>query len=208
MTEALQRTSDWYEQRRGNLTASRLVDALKKLKNGKWSTDRETYMVEIVAERLTKQVANHFTSKAMDWGNRTEAEAVAAYEFFRGVDTQECGYHPHPTILQFGATPDRKVGDNGGLEIKCLITRNHLQVLRAGEMPEEYLWQVQGELACTGWDWIDWCSFDPRLPPEMQLFVQRVPRVPDEIARLEAGAVDFLRETEEMIADLWKAVGR
>ena len=208
--EAAQHSAEWMEARRGKVTGSRLADALTRLKSGKWSQKREDYMVELVAERLTKSTANHYTSKAMEWGQQTEPHAVAAYEFLRDVQTERVGFVPHPTILGFGASPDRLVGDDGVLEIKCLTTREHIRVLLANAMPEEYLWQVWGELACTGRAWCDWVSFDPRLPPEMQLWSTRITReaAAEDIEAVEGGVRDFLAEMEQMVADLWEAVRR
>jgi hypothetical protein len=62
------------------------------------------------------------------------------------------------------------------------------------------LWQM----ACTGRQWCDYVSFDPRLPPHLQLFVKRVHRNEPRIADLEAEVESFLREVAETIAKLGK----
>jgi predicted phage-related endonuclease len=69
-------------------------------------------------------------------------------------------------------------------------------------VPAKYLTQIQWQLACTGRQWCDFASYDPRFPESMRLFVQRVRRDDAEIAKLEAHVIDFLGEVDETVARL------
>jgi hypothetical protein len=62
------------------------------------------------------------------------------------------------------------------------------------------LWQME----CTGRQWCDFASFDPRLPDDLQLFVVRFDRDQARIDEMRAEAVAFLAEVEELIAQLLK----
>jgi hypothetical protein len=64
--------------------------------------------------------------------------------------------------------------------------------------------QMQWQLACTGRQWVDWVSYDPRMPAEMQLFVKRVPRDPAMIAELEKQVSEFLAEVSATVDKLVK----
>ena len=57
-------------------------------------------------------------------------------------------------------------------------------------------------MACTGRDWCDFVSFDPRLPEDLQLFVRRFQRDQARIDAMEAEVQVFLAEVEETVSRL------
>jgi hypothetical protein len=61
---------------------------------------------------------------------------------------------------------------------------------------------MQWQMACTGRQWCDFVSFDPRLPEHLQLFVKRVDRDDDFIKQTEDEIVAFLLELEQKIEAL------
>lgn len=52
-----------------------------------------------------------------------------------------------------------------------------------------------------GLEWMDFCSFDPRMPPELRLYVERIERNEPYIADLESKVLTFLAEVEEQVRD-------
>jgi hypothetical protein len=58
------------------------------------------------------------------------------------------------------------------------------------------------EMACTGRQWCDLVSFDPRLPPHLQLFIRRFPRNETFIEALETEVQHFNYELDETLAAL------
>jgi hypothetical protein len=116
------------------------------------------------------------------------------------VDT--VGFALHPSIERFGASPDGFVGDDGIVEFKCPATATHLDYLLAGVVPEDYHAQMLTEMACTGRQWVDFVSFDPRLPTRLQLFVRRFPRDDAKIAEIEAKVERFLEEIDVVLGSL------
>ncbi len=193
-----QRTDEWYAARLGKVTASRVADLMAKTKTGP-SASRANYMADLIVERLTGQRAEGFTNAAMQWGTDTEPQARAAYEFLTDASVAEEGFVVHPTIPDFGASPDGLVGDDGLVEIKCPNTAQHLDVLLSGTIPAKYVTQMQAQMACTGRAWCDFVSFDPRMPGEMQLFVQRVARDDGFIAEMEGEVGSFLSELTQKL---------
>jgi hypothetical protein len=69
-------------------------------------------------------------------------------------------------------------------------------------MPEEHMAQVQGQMWLTGREWCDFVSFDPRMPADLQLYVQRVQRNPEFIAGLEREIITFLSEVDAIVQKL------
>lgn len=196
-----QRSEAWFAARAGKVTASKIADMLATTKTG-WGASRKNYAAQLVAERLTGTVEPSFCSPAMQWGVETEAAAREAYQQHMLCAVEEIGFADHPSIAMAGASPDGIVGDDGLLEIKCPGTATHIDTLLGGTIPDKYRLQMLFQMACTGRVWCDFVSFDPRLPESMRLFVQRLPRDDEEIARIEREVVTFLAEVERTVAEL------
>ena len=77
--EVVQQSPEWFAQRCGKATASRISDIVAKTKSG-YSTSRANYMAQLVVERMTNQVAESYTNAAMEWGTENEPFARGAYE--------------------------------------------------------------------------------------------------------------------------------
>ena len=201
MTELAQYSPEWFAARLGRVTASRVADVVAKTKTG-WGASRANYAAQLIAERLTGAAQESYTNAAMQWGIDQEPHAVAAYEFRADADTVSVGFVEHPTIPMSGASPDRLVGADGLLEVKCPNTATHIDTLLHPDVPGKYRPQMQWQMACTGRKWCDFCSFDPRLPESMRLFVIRIQRNDAEIAELEKEVSIFLAEIDRKVADL------
>ena len=174
-----QRTEAWHAAHAGKITASRMADVLGFSKrDGKPLKARTDYLVELVTERLTGKSIGIPMAPAMQWGVDVEPAARAAYEAKYGVIVQtpgfivmDCGF--------IGCSPDGLVTlarDDVGLEIKCPFnTAVHIETLLTG-MPEHHIPQLQASMMVTGKQGWDFASYDPRLPPELRLYVQRIER--------------------------------
>ena len=196
-----QGSPEWFAARLGKVSASRMADMTAMTKNGHGAS-RANYMAELVAERLTGKTAESFTSAAMEWGSEHEAEAHALYSFMNNTRVELVGVALHGTIANACASPDGLVGDDGLVEIKCPNTATHIATLLGAEIPGKYLKQMQWQMACTGRKWCDFVSYDPRMPPEMQLHIQRVPRREDDITALALATELFLSEVDKTEAAL------
>lgn len=196
-----QRTAEWFAARLGKVTGSRVADLMAKTKSG-YSASRANYMAELICERLTGQQGERFTNAAMAWGTETEPQARAAYEFLTDRAVVETGFVMHPTLADFGASPDGLVGDDGLLEIKCPNTATHIETLLNEAVPGKYTTQMQAQMACTGRAWCDFVSFDPRLPGDLQLWVKRVDRDAAFITEMESEIRAFLTELDAKVEAL------
>lgn len=202
-----QGTDEWFQQRLGKVTASRISDVIAKTKTGV-STSRQNYLIQLVSERLTGKKSDSYVNQAMMDGIERESAARELYMQTKGVSVTEVGFFDHPIINNSGASPDGAVnakeeGKYAGLiEIKCPIETTHTTTLMSKSVPTKYIPQMQWQLACTGAKWVDFISYNPNFPVELQLFVARVDRDNDYIAELEAEVIKFLDEVEQIIIKL------
>lgn len=199
-----QGTDEWHARRLGKATASRIADILAKTKSG-WGASRANYAAELVCERLTGARTEGFTNAAMAFGTENEPLARAAYEFRHDVTVELASFVDHPTVAMSGASPDGLIGDDGLIEIKVPNSATHIQTLLAGAIPEKYRLQMAWQMACTGRRWCDFVSFDPRLPEEMRMFVQRFDRDDLHVRELEREVELFLSEVDDTIKRLRRA---
>ena len=198
-----QGTDAWHQVRCGRVTASRVADIIAKTKTG-YSASRENYLAQLVCERMTGKPTESFTNAAMLHGTETEPFARAAYEAATDVLVEEVGFVVHPNIEGAGASPDGLVGLFGLVEIKCPNTATHIQTLLDQKVPEKYNTQMQWQMSCTGRQWCDFVSFDPRMAEGLQLFIKRVEYDPIYVSQLEKEVIFFLMDVEEKINKLNK----
>ena len=192
----------WLKIRLGKVTASRVSDVMAKLKTGGYGASRDDYMAQLICERLTGEVAESFTNAAMAWGTETEPMARAHYEMVNSVLVDQVGFIAHPDIEKAGASPDGIVG-NGIIEIKCPNTSTHIDTLLNKKVPAKYIKQIQFQLRCTGKEWCDFVSFDPRLKG-LEMFTKRVERDEKLISEMDAEVVKFLSDLDEKLNLLLK----
>lgn len=190
-----QNTPEWHQARCGSLGASAVHEALAKTKTG-WGAGRANAKARIVLERLTGTPQESFTNAAMQWGHDQEDNAANAYAFLSGNTVEVCGIYKHPWIEGTHASPDRLVGEDGLVEIKCPNSATHLDTLLSKKVPAKYVTQMQWQMAVTGRKWCDFVSYDPRFPENHQVFIQRVERDDERIAELEKDVAEFLAEVE------------
>ena len=200
-----QRTEEWLQARAGKVTASGFKHVLAKTRKGDATAARTTYLWQQVIERLTGHRAPVVETFAMRWGTEQEPAALQAYLDAHMVQVRSVAFVQHAT-LAVGCSPDGLVceggADDGLIEIKCPFnSANHLETWLSG-MPEEHMAQIQGQMWLTGRQWCDFVSFDPRMPADLQLYVQRIPRNPEFIASLEREIITFLGEVDDIVRKL------
>lgn len=173
--ECAQLSPEWWTARRAIPTASNF-DKIMTPKTRKYSEQAEGYIHELVAE-LIDQSPNYFTSlgrpisQAMQHGIDTEPDAVNWYEAKFNIDATRVGFCVSD-CERWGCSPDALVGEDGGLELKCVQLKTQVKYLLDGVLPAEYAGQVHGSLIVTGRKWWDFLSYQPALPP---LLIRVVP---------------------------------
>lgn len=197
-----QRSEDWFAARLGKVTASKVKDVMAKGRGGAPSATRQNYMMQLLCERLTGKREEGFTSAAMQRGTELESLARAAYEIRTGNIVDETGCFSHSKIDGFMASPDGLVGSVGLIECKCPNTATHVATLQSGRHDPQYDWQMLAQMACAERDWVDFVSFDDRLPEELQYACFRFHRDESRIRDMETEVKLFLEELAELEEDM------
>lgn len=193
----LQQTEDWFLQRLGFVTASRVSDVMAKTKTG-YSATRDNYMMELLCQRLTGKREESYTNFAMQRGTEMEPIARGCYEAKSGVMVEEAGFIKHKTIAFFGASPDGLVSTDGLLEIKCPNTKQHVEFLRTGKPDNKYQWQMLCQMECSDREWCDFVSFDDRMPAPLQYASVRFNRDEKRIDEMRSEVLLFLSELDSI----------
>jgi len=188
-----QGSREWIQARLGIPTASQFHRIISS-KTMKPSASAGGYLYELVAERIIGESLDELVTAYMERGAALEDEAVKFYELQRNLDTERVGFCLRDDG-RVGCSPDRLVGGDGGLEIKCPSAKTHVGYL-IGEPQNEYRAQVQGCLWITGRDWWDWLSFHPDMPPALIRFR----RDEEFIAALDEAMSEFLGRLDGGVA--------
>lgn len=172
-----QKSAEWFAARCGRLTSSdaHIIFAKGKSKDSEAVTKRDL-RIRLATEQISghAQGGSSYQSEDMKYGTEREPDARLAYEASAGVLLRTPGFLSHAELM-IGASPDGVVGEcEGGAELKCPKTFTHMEYLRAGVLPSDYLPQMQHHLLVSGAEYWDFVSFDDRLPEAAQLFVRRL----------------------------------
>lgn len=182
-----QGTTAWQMARLGIPTASRF-DSIITNKTAKLSESARKYAWELIAEQKLGTPVNDATSGFMQRGSILERKAVSWYELTREVDTEAVGFVLRDD-RRVGCSPDRLVGADGLLEIKCPSAAVHVGYALGDEgAAADYRAQCQGQLWLTGRAWVDSLSWNPELEPA----VVRVHRDEEYITKLAEAVDGFL----------------
>lgn len=158
-----QGSPEWLACRLGIPTASEFDRIITP--TGKPSTQDEAYANRLIAEIMTGKPVDEYEGNSwMVRGRELEAEAVRFYELQRDVETVKVGFVTDDARTM-GCSPDRLVGDDGLLEIKCPAPHTHVQYLIEERVDRKYYTQVQGQMLVTDRQWADLMSYHPEMPP-------------------------------------------
>lgn len=169
-----QGSQEWLDLRLGKITASRMKDLLTNGIRGNPSKTAESYMIELIAEKLSGQPKQFFENDAMRWGTETEPQARAMYELETGHDVAEVAFIVKNEFV--GVSPDGLIGENGMLEIKCPTTATQIKRALSDNYHADYKAQIQCQLWVAQREWCDFLSFDPRLDGPASFLIERVER--------------------------------
>jgi hypothetical protein len=197
-----QHSEQWFKARMGRATASQFNRIITTVR-GDLSSARHDYIHELLGQRFAPYEAAKFTgSYWTDRGNELEGEARTMFEQEMGVTIGQVGFI---TAEQWGhvvgCSPDGLVLSEdseqfvGGLEIKCLMAKNHVAIWDAEQMPGDYKQQVHGSMAVTGLDHWWFMSYHPAMRP----FYQKIER--DDYTELLAERLDEFIEEYGQLSD-------
>ncbi len=139
-----QGSEEWKAIRLGKVTASKMKDVMSNGRGGKPSKTSETYMMDLIAERLTGESKLFFENDAMKWGTATEPQARAMFELQEGLEVEEVAFIEYDDFV--GMSPDGLIGDDGLIEIKCPNTSTQIKRALSDDYAADYKDQIQMQL--------------------------------------------------------------
>lgn len=185
-----QRTEEWFEARKGRITASQVGAILGNSPNG----DRESVMRRMV--RDWHGAEPEFTGNiATEYGVTHEEGAIVEYRMETGNPVEAVGFVTREDWA--GCSPDGLVGLVGGLEIKCPFGKRKdakPEFKTLAEQPH-YRDQVQFSLwVCerAWWDFYQWAPTATKLETEKPCSKWRAANLP----KLRQFYAEYLHERE------------
>lgn len=155
-----QRSPEWFELRRGRVTASALWRWMSvskaKDKEGQPLKERLDYEKELMFERQFNTSFEKFQTDAMKAGVEFEDFARRQYEKIKNVTVDECGCWYSDNFV---ASPDGTIGKDGLLEVKVVGDNTFTEILTSG-VPDKYMKQIQGQLMASGRKWCDFVAIN------------------------------------------------
>lgn len=192
-----------HRQMRVGIPTSSSFDRIITPKRQGPSSQAFGYMCRKLAEWIINEPLEdeEYRSRWMDRGTALEDQAVAAYEGLAEVETEPGGFWTLDSGMA-GCSPDRMVGKEGVLEIKCPLLSTQVRAALEG-VEADHLAQIQGQLWITGRQWVDVFSYHPAFI----LPAKRVMRDERFIEKLAAAVAEFVVEMLRRRADLEREHG-
>ena len=191
-----QGSPEWHQARCGIISASNMKSLFTSRGEKTASGVRETYLNQVIAERLMQKPMDTFQSYDMERGTLLEAQARANFEMYLDVTVQEVGFHMHDDY-DIGCSPDGLFADTG-VEIKCPKANTHVRYMRSKKLPSEYLQQVQGTMYVMNLERYYFMSYHPDLKPII-IEVKRDNELIDKAAEILIAAANIVKtETEKL----------
>ncbi len=215
----LQRTDEWYLQRKGKITASEIANILVKGrgKDEMFGKTALTYLNDKVAERFMEdEMFIYYMTDvkkpvpAMRWGNEYESTAREQYELATRCKVMDCPFIPMKGYEEFvGGSPDgRRSTLDRIIEIKCPYSPSvhieHCKWTKPEDLKEgnlQYYTQVQHNMLNTGTEVCDFISYSPLYRQGLDLHILEIPLdkpfCDNLIERIDY-AVDYMRKQIEI----------
>lgn len=174
-----QRTTEWFNIRKAKVTASHATAI------GNCGKGLETYIIELMAEYYSSGEKESFSNRHTERGCELEDQAKDIYELTTGLKVDNVGFIEHSEFV--GGSPDGLVGEDGGIEIKCIDDVGYFKLLLNGEkeISSGYIWQIQMYLLITNREWWDFVAYNPNY--KQSIFIHRIFPDKDKQEKLKEG---------------------
>lgn len=187
-----QNSEEWMQLRLGKFTAS----SFKQLFAAKSTLDYRKCINQVVYEILTGEQPESFSNQYMERGHELEPIAREIYSMKTFNDIDNGGFFELNKYV--GCSPDGLIGDNGLIEIKCPSFNTMIEYLENKTLPNEYKYQVHGQLFVTGREYCDFMAFHPKLKP----FILRIGRDEAMCAQIDLALKEAIKTVEFKLNNL------
>lgn len=171
-----QHSEAWFQVRAGRVTGTRF----KALMMAESTQGYKDLVTNIACEIITGKTEPTYSNAAMEYGTETEPIARELYSSVMEIPVKQVGFIIPDEGAKYhewiGISPDGLPSDYL-LEIKCPMMKTHLDYIENNKLPNEYKYQVQGQLFVTGLKFCDFMSYADgmkpfiiRVYPDLELF--------------------------------------
>jgi YqaJ-like viral recombinase domain len=175
-------TLSWLSARLGKVTASEIENLITNKGEVKKGEGPKTFLAEKLAESWQGAPLDSFQSFAMGQGVVLEEKAIPYASLMYDLEIAQVGFIEtndgragcSPDGIMFkdeGITLNKEVptvlisqAGWSGLEIKCPELKTHVKYLLSGELPAQYMPQVQFSMWVTGCETWHFMSYNRTLP--------------------------------------------
>jgi putative phage-type endonuclease len=158
-----QKSEAWFLLRLGRITGTRFA----ALMAGESTDTYKGLITDLAGEIITGEAEESYSNAIMERGTELEPDARNLYVEIC-EDAEEVGMclrdEDDPLYEWIGVSPDGMTAE-GLLEIKCPLRKTHLNYIEKDVFPNQYKWQVQGQLFVTGLPYCDFMSYCPSMKP-------------------------------------------
>jgi hypothetical protein len=185
--DLIQGSDEWLAARCGLLTASEMKLIITPTGKAAANDKERAHLWELLAQRISGHVEPSFVSDDMLRGQTDEFDARALYAKHH-APVEQVGFVTNDEWgFTIGYSPDALVGDAGLIECKSRRQKYQVETITTGQVPAEYLIQIQTGMLVTGRQWCDFVSYSGGLP----MVVIRVPADPEMQNRILDAAEAF-----------------
>lgn len=190
-----QRSKEWFDLRLGKVGGSEAINLTTPAR-------MKTLVNVKIAEILTGQAEQVFINDAMQYGIDTEPIVVDLYEKENFITTNEIGGVTNDDYPRAFLSPDRLIGKQGALEIKCPQPKSYISMVLSAKdtkkvgmnkIPAVYRPQIGTYfLMMPDLEWVDFVAYNEFVSLKSLLII-RVYRLDadSEIKKLKAGHIKF-----------------
>jgi len=191
--DCVQGSEEWFIARLGVPSASNFSKIVTS--KGELSKTIKEYAIELASQCFLTEPEESYKNADMQRGNDLEPEARELYQQHTFNSVDEIGF-----MIKNGAgySTDGSIKKDGLLEIKCPKANTHAKYLHDDKLPTTYFQQCQGGLHISGREWIDFVSYHPNFKDGRNLFIKRVYRDEEFIAKLDLGLKKVIELRDEI----------
>ena len=181
-----QNSPEWELERLGLPTGS----CFKKIMNNKFepSEQRQKYLETLAIEKFTGEQVKGYQAPQYERGHEREEESALRYQMLTGTPLKAVGLCYKDELKQYGASPDRLAGEDGGFESKDAAPHVQLERLDKGWKGTEHRLQCLGCMLVTGRKWWDLQSYSRGI----KRVVIRFERYEEQMRKMEAMVEEFV----------------
>ena len=187
-----QRSSEWFEIRKGKMTASHASEVAA---NG---AGLRTYILKLMSEYYSSAETEQITNKDIERGIELEPQARMAFEFATGLEVEEEGFCEYNEYV--GCSPDGLIGGDRLIEIKCPSDKVYLELLMSEKVDPKYYAQMQFQMLVTRRTSCFYVAYNPNF--EKDLFIKEIERDEVMIGKIKDGieaGITMIKEIKEKI---------